>query len=126
LCSSLRSICIPSSVTAIPSRCFSYCTQLSSVKFEAGSRISTLGESAFHSCASLQSICLPSSVETVSTLCFSECGQLSSVTFEAGSKLSSLGNGAFSQACPGAFVFVSVLILVLVLALLMGKRWTGS
>jgi hypothetical protein len=64
------------------------------VRFEADSRLSTLGESAFAYCA-LQSISIPSSIQAIPEACFFSCRRLSSVTFEAGYRLSVLGEQAF-------------------------------
>jgi hypothetical protein len=69
-CSSLASICIPSSIQTISKSCFADCTNLSNVTFEIGSRLTNLGESAFAGCSSLESICVPSSIETISRCCF--------------------------------------------------------
>jgi hypothetical protein len=44
-CSSLRSICIPSSVESIPELCFKDCTRLSNLTFEAGSKLLNGSES---------------------------------------------------------------------------------
>jgi hypothetical protein len=72
-CSSLQSICIPSSIEAIAPFCFTNCRPLSTVTFDSRCRISALGESAFQRCALLQSICVRSSVRTISQLCFRTC-----------------------------------------------------
>jgi hypothetical protein len=73
-------------------------TLVSSVTFEAGSRLSRIESWAFHSCFSLSSICIPSSVETLGRDCFSWCTKLSAATFETGSKLSHIESGTF-QSC---------------------------
>jgi hypothetical protein len=96
-CSSLESICIPSSIETIPESCFRLCKHLLNVTFESGSSISILGESAFYWCSGLQSICLPSSIEPISKYCFKRCYCLSTLTFEFGSRLSILGQSAFRR-----------------------------
>jgi hypothetical protein len=63
--------------------------------FEAGSRLSNLGASAFEGCEALQSIRVPSSVETIDKSCFAVCRTLSNLTFAPGSKLSTLGKTEF-------------------------------
>jgi hypothetical protein len=66
-CSSLRSICIPSSVEKLGKDCFSLCESLSTVTFESGSKLSSIEEFAFAYCSSLSSICIPSSLKTILT-----------------------------------------------------------
>jgi hypothetical protein len=88
-------ICIPSSLETISRLCFTGTKQLWNVAFEAGSRLSSLGESAFSSCPSLQSIYLPSSVETVGKSCFRDCKTLSNVWFEGGCRLSVFPDSLF-------------------------------
>jgi hypothetical protein len=58
-CSSLSSICVPSSVRDLCRGCFSRCPSLSTVSFESESRLSCLDTDAFADCPSLLSICLP-------------------------------------------------------------------
>jgi hypothetical protein len=55
-CSSLSSICIPSSVNALCQQCFYQCHSLSRVTFETGSRLARVHDSAFLRCPSLSSI----------------------------------------------------------------------
>jgi hypothetical protein len=52
-CSSLSSICIPSSVEILCEKCFCYCASLSNLTFESESKLSRIGESAFRHCSSL-------------------------------------------------------------------------
>jgi hypothetical protein len=66
-CTSLRLICIPSSVGKMGTKCFVYCRQLVTVTFEPSSKLSILPEATFGGFISLESICIPSSVETIST-----------------------------------------------------------
>jgi hypothetical protein len=87
-CPRLPSICLPSSVEAIPNSCFSGCHSLSQVTFEAGSKVSRLGEGAFSSCSSLQSICIPAAVEAIGSSCFNECNKLASIVLEPDGRLS--------------------------------------
>jgi hypothetical protein len=64
------------------------CKNLSNLTFEPGSRLSSLGESAFEHCSSLQSICVPGFLETISPSCFADCENLVSLVFEGGCCLS--------------------------------------
>jgi hypothetical protein len=95
-CSSLQSICIPSSIETIASLCFWNCDNLSVLTFESCSKISNLGEAAFANCSSLQSICIPSSIEMISNRCFADCENLSDVSFEDGCRISRIGDSVFS------------------------------
>jgi hypothetical protein len=56
--------------------------------FEPGSRISTLGESAFAGCSSLRPFRVPSSIQIIGGGCFIECNQLTNLILEAGCQLS--------------------------------------
>jgi hypothetical protein len=90
-CSSLQSICIPSSIETISIYCFCHCTVLWLLTFESGCRVSVLAESAFSNCSSLQSICIPLSIRTLCKSCFSDCKSLSNLAFENNSSVSVLG-----------------------------------
>jgi hypothetical protein len=96
-CSSLLTICIPSSVTALCLFCFHGCESLSMVTFESPSRLLTIGDKASMDCPSLSSIVIPSPVETLGATCFLICGSLSRVTFENDFKLSRLCESAFTS-----------------------------
>jgi hypothetical protein len=54
-CSSLQSICIPSSIESICDYCFSNCASLSSLTFASDCKVSTLDVQAFSGCSSLVS-----------------------------------------------------------------------
>jgi hypothetical protein len=73
---------------------FARSLRISSVIFETGSALASIGATAFMK-SSLLSICIPSSVGALGALCFSECRSLSTVTFEAGSKFRRVGSGTF-------------------------------
>jgi phage protein U len=76
--------------------CFSHCQSLTSVTFDANSRLSRLEKEAF--CGSgLQSIHLPGSLEVICGSCFSSCRSLSSVTFDSLSKLKRIERYAFAR-----------------------------
>jgi hypothetical protein len=92
-----QSICIPSSIDALPNSCFKRCLNLTRVTFESGSRLSIFSRSAFKQCSSLQSICVPSSIQAISRNCFRYCTHLSIVTFEPGCRISILGQTAFNH-----------------------------
>jgi hypothetical protein len=65
LCNSLKSICIPSSLEILCTRCFVCCRNLSIVSFESGSRLNRIENSAFATCSSLTSFYIPALVEHI-------------------------------------------------------------
>ena len=73
------SFTIPSSVTSIYAWAFSECTSLTSVTFEKGSQLSTIGEAAFSYCDSLTSITIPSSVTSIPRDAFYNSTSLTSI-----------------------------------------------
>jgi hypothetical protein len=91
----IQSICIPSSVEAIPARCFSGSETLSDVTFASGCRVSVLGKAAFSSCSSLSSMFIPASVETICSECFRHCEALSDVAFDPDCRLTVLEESVF-------------------------------
>jgi hypothetical protein len=89
--------------------CFFECQTISTVIFESGSTLLSIGESVFQYCSSLSSIFIPSSVKMLDKSCFYGCESLSIVTFESGSQLSSIAKFAFrccsslsSICCPSS------------------------
>jgi hypothetical protein len=68
--STLKSICIPSSVGMFAYNCFHECNSLSIVAFERGSSLSVIGTEAFHYSWWISSICIPASVEILERLSF--------------------------------------------------------
>jgi hypothetical protein len=80
-------------IETIAAECFASRLSVSSVTFEAGSLIASLGKSAFGSC-SIQSICIASAIGATSTDSFADCENLEDVTFDAESKRSILGESA--------------------------------
>jgi hypothetical protein len=76
------------SVETIAKSCFKSCVKLSELTFESGSRLSSLGESAFDGCSSLRSICLPASIETIGPSCFDHCTNPSRIVLESGCRVS--------------------------------------
>ena len=105
-CTSLTSITIPEGVTSIGAYAFAghYARPmaLTSVTFEEGSQLTSIGYGAFQYCESLTSITIPEGVTSIDAYAFAgdhRCPMaLTSVTFEEGSQLTSIGYGAF-QYC---------------------------
>jgi hypothetical protein len=75
-CTSLTSIDIPDSVTALGCTCFRGCTSLESVNFEGNSRLESISDSVFSGCSSLKSIDIPDSVTYLGHTCFGGCTSL--------------------------------------------------
>jgi hypothetical protein len=67
------------------------------VRFESGSRLERIEESAFYE-GGLRSIELPSSVVVLGKLSFHRCRLLESVTFESGSRLERIAEYAFYES----------------------------
>ena len=104
-CASLISIDIPANVETIGTAVFFLCSSLTTVTFEKGSQLKTIGGGssyygAFSYCTALTSIEIPASVETIGASAFKGCSSLATVTFENGSQLKTIGGGSYSS---GAF-----------------------
>jgi hypothetical protein len=104
--SKARAICIPSSVPLIPERAFEHCANLSTIVFEAGSRLSSMAPSAFARCGGLASVCIPCSVASLGAGCFGCCYSLRMVIFEHGSRLSSIKAPTFSDCSSLSSIWV--------------------
>jgi hypothetical protein len=102
-CSSLKSICIPSRVKAIPSICFSGCKKLSALEFEQGSQMSRILHTAFIGCASLQSVHLPASIELIFPGCFADSQNRVSIVLKPGCKLSAQSVADLRVKCDVTF-----------------------
>ena len=76
-CSTLTSITIPDSVTAMYGYTFYECTNLQSV--ELSDNIQLIGAMAFYNCSSLNEISIPATVTDIEGAAFYDCSNLSSV-----------------------------------------------
>ena len=105
--SRLKTVEIPASVETIGSYAFKGCSSLTTVTFEKGSQLKTIGEEydggAFSGCSALTSIEIPASVETIESYAFYGCSSLTTVTFEEGSQLKTIGGGYSYEGYHGAF-----------------------
>ena len=88
----LTSVTIPSSVTAIGNKAFKNCSGLTAVTL--GDGLTYIGEYAFYRCSALTSITIPNSVTTIDFYAFSGSG-LSSVSL--GNGVNIIENYAFSD-----------------------------
>ena len=130
-CASLISIDIPANVETIGTAVFWGCSSLTTVTFEKGSQLKTIGggssyygafsyctaltsieipasvetieAAAFKECSSLTSIDIPESVETIGSAAFSGCSNLATVTFEKESQLKTIGGGYSEPNYYGVF-----------------------
>ena len=100
-CKTLKAIEIPASVETIEASAFYGCSSLTTVTFEKGSQLKTIGgghySGAFYGCTALTSIEIPASVETIEATAFKGCSKLATVTFEKGSQLKTIGGGYYSN-----------------------------
>lgn len=102
MCTNLKCITLPDSVTSIGSDAFSGCTSLTSITIPDG--VTSIGWNAFYNCISLTSITIPDSVTGIYSShisgAFTNCSSLKSVT---------IGNGVTSI---GALTFYGCTSLV--------------
>lgn len=100
-CESIQSVVIPASVTEIATNAFYNNVSLTSVIFEEGSQLETIGTYAF--CYDpITSISFPQSIKTISDCAFQHCKSLLTVNFEGsdteeGSSLEKIGQRAFAN-----------------------------
>lgn len=121
-CSSLKSICLPASLETIGCAAFKGCVALTTINFEANSRLSNIqgfcyemapcdaAMGAFTDCTSLEKICIPANVTTIGIAAFKGCKSLTEVSFEKNSKLMTIGGIQGYQYRYGAFAECSNLV----------------
>ena len=91
---SIRTVEIAAGITNLPDFAFFGCTSLTSVTFENGSRLTTVGGSAFNGCTSLKELILPEQVKTIYGNAFRGCSSLTYVYLP--DTVSYITNGAFN------------------------------
>ena len=92
LCSKIRSVTIPQSVTSIGKRAFDGCSALTTLSL--GEKIKTIGNYAFENCTSLTGITIPQSVTSIGYYAFEGCTNLNPLTIKG--PITSMGNYAFA------------------------------
>jgi hypothetical protein len=96
LCTNLKSVVIPDSVTDIGGRSggvFQGCKNLE--RIEIPESVTNIGQKSFQDCTSLKEIKIPSKITTIPFGLFWRCGNLSSVKLPDG--ITSIGNYAFAD-----------------------------
>lgn len=93
--SSVTSVTIPDSVTAIHDSAFGFCSQLTNISIP--NSVTSIGSFAFEYCTSLKSITLPSSLSTIQSYAFCNCGNLKTIRIPV--SVTSIENHAFA-GCP--------------------------
>ncbi len=91
---SIRTVEIAAGITNLSDFAFFGCTSLTSVIFEDGSKLTTVGGSAFNGYTSLKELILPEMVKTVYGNAFRGCTSLTSVYLP--DRLSYMTNNAFA------------------------------
>ena len=85
------------SVRIIGNLAFHQCHSLTSVNFESGNQLETIGANAFKS-SGLTSITLPASLRSIGDYTFEHCSSLTSVTFDQNSQLETIGFSTFKSS----------------------------
>ena len=93
---SISYITIPAGVVSIGGGAFNYCTRLSTVYFENGSRLMSIGNGAFGECTELRSINLPDTVTSIGRSAFSDCSMLTYNAYDNAYYLGSASNPYFA------------------------------
>ncbi len=89
--STLLSLVLPTSITAVDADALLGCRYLSSIIIPEG--VTTIGGSAFSSCSNLQSISIPESVTSIGSSAFYYCSNLQSITLPT--DLTEISHGVF-------------------------------
>ena len=85
------------SVRIIENHAFYQYFNLTSVFFESGSQLTTIGELAFYFAGLSGNITFPASLKSIGKRAFNNCSGLTSASFDSGSQLEMIGGSGFSQ-----------------------------
>ena len=117
-CTNIKSLKIPKNVKTIgdsafeqiikyePTQCI---TSLTSLTFDSGSVLETIGYDAFRNSSGLTSLSIPNTVKTIGDGAFYMTSSLTSLTFDSGSVLETLGNISFSYSAIKSITFPKTL-----------------
>lgn len=97
-CSSLQSINIPTSTTAILMETFTGCSQLTSV--DTHDSITEIGSAAFSGCVMLSVFRMPANLISIGSSAFHKCSSLTDESVKLGNQLQTIGSYAFAY-CTG-------------------------
>lgn len=106
LCDGLTSVTIPKNVVETEYAAFYQCSNLETVSFAVGSKMTTLGSSNFADCGKLKNIQLPNTIRSIGPYCFEECDSLTFQTAATGKipeGVETIGNGAYSYCDSPSF-----------------------
>ncbi len=92
MCSKIKSISLPQSLTSIGSEAFSSCSSLESISIPNGVKI--IENSTFNGCSSLKNVSLPVSIESLGDQAFYSCYALESINIPK--NVTSIGEMAFN------------------------------
>ena len=92
-CSNLSSITLSKGITFMGDYCFKGCSSLNNITLPEG--ITSLGYECFRGCSSLTSITLPKGIKYLYSHCFYDCRNLINITLPEG--ITSLGFGCFEN-----------------------------
>jgi hypothetical protein len=117
-CTSIKSLKIPKTVKTIGSNAFGqkfktdptqYVTSLTSLTFDSGSVLETIGGGAFKYASGITSVAIPNTVKTIGYEAFAHTSSLTSLTFGNNSVLETLANICFEWASIKSITFPKTL-----------------
>ena len=117
-CTSIKSLKIPKTVKTIGSNAFGqilktgptqYVTSLTSLTFDSGSVLETIGGGAFKYASGITSVAIPNTVKTIGYEAFAFTSSLTSLTFGNNSVLETLANDCFEWASIKSITFPKTL-----------------
>ena len=117
-CTCIKSLKIPKTVKTIGSNAFGqilktdptqYITSLTSLTFDSGSVLETIGGGAFKYSSGLTSVAIPNTVKTIGYEAFDFTSSLTSLTFGNNSVLETIGNDCFAWASIKSITFPKTL-----------------